>query len=100
MTNQAARNRIMSELLDQYPGLAKPGKKYVDWANDPANPLLDSRKTLSMRMIESHFGQPITEILSMDKKGVELARYLTVSTATIARWRQRLGLTRPYKRKD
>lgn len=99
MTNQHVKNRIMADLIDEYPGLIKPGKAYVNWANDPSNPLLDKRKTLAMRMVESHFGEPIEQLLSTGKKGVDIARLLTLSPSTVARWRQRLGLTRPYRQR-
>jgi hypothetical protein len=84
--------RLMRDLLDTFPN-GKEAKSYV--ATDDA--ATNGSKTLAMRVLESHLGKPIEEILSMDKKGVEIARYLTVSPSTVTHWRMRLGLTKPTR---
>ena len=72
-----------------------PPRQYLDWKDDPINKELDSRKTLAMRLCESHFGEPLEKLLSLDKRGVHVAKRLGISPSTVTRWRQRLGLSEP-----
>lgn len=68
-------------------------KEFRSWAT------ADSRKSKLMRALESHFDEPMEEILSMDRPGVVVAVHLGVSESTVTRWRERLGLVQPYPRR-
>ncbi len=90
MTNAQAQNRIRRELMAQYPAIKPITGEAQPAPEDPA------AYTLAMRVIEAHFGRPLKELLNTGEKGVKLAEQLKVSPSTIAHWRRRLGLTRPY----
>lgn len=59
-------------------------------------------KSTSMRLVETHFGVPIEELISIDKNGKAVARRLGVSTSCVSKWRKQLGILpkrgRPVKK--
>lgn len=102
MPSRGNMNRSVHHLrkvfMEKYTALATapepslPSKQYLAWADDPLNPFVDGRKTLAMRLLESHFGKPIEELLSLDKAGRDIARRLGITESAVSKWRKRMGL--------
>lgn len=87
---------IRQELIEKFIEGKNPkppeSRPYLAWASDPKNPKVDKRKTLAMRLVESHFNQPIEKLLSIDQRGVDVARKLGITAGCVTRWRERMGM--------
>ena len=76
-----------------YPSNSWIKKKILAYrSTHPEKPVdIETKKTISMRWIESKYRLPIEELV-MDGGVREVARFLEVDPATISKWRRRLSL--------
>lgn len=84
-TKRGAIERGREDLIKQFPGLV-PEEGRVTYPAVPEGFKLSS----TMRAAELLLGQPITQIIARDKRGVDIAKKLGVTTTTICKWRRDL----------
>jgi len=92
--------KVRKQLLDNFVSghysaswdTTRPKESKVKW---PVRWTKGEVKTLAMILLEERYGKPIEMILSLDKRGMDIARELRVTESCISRWRKRLGIIIP-----